>query len=200
MSESQTVEILEEDIEFDPRTGEILDMGKPAATGEPAEQLSQIARWLDGRHEALLHLDKPQDKCFCKSCMLGREHESIVDRLSVMTRLKDERIVKMKERIAFLTEWGKQIMDDSGQEKVAIPGVGKFAYRKGVESVDTTDYDELDDLDKQAIQSDEPGLFTTKTTVNKKNIKEAFKVGEDVSKYGFGMTRPDPTFGFTREK
>jgi hypothetical protein len=56
-------------------------------------------------------------------------------------------------------------MAGAGLDKFDLPGIGRFSWRKGRESVDTSKYDSLPDDEKAKVQAEFPLLFRTKVTV-----------------------------------
>ena len=196
--------------DFDPETGEVLDVEGETLTGTVPEQLNKLMRWIVGKELCLTHLVETQPNCTCEDCNLRSQIDHIKERLGILNHRAMDRLRKLQEGCCALEEQAKCIMDARGETNFKVPGFGKFAYRKQPETVDITGYGKMTHEGVKALQENCPELFNFKVEPNLKSIKRVYKsIGDDGlaaleeafgTKSAFGLTRKDDVFSFTPEK
>lgn len=112
----------------------------------------------------------------------------------------DQKTDKFEDTKRILTSTVKGLMESTGKERLDYPGLGTFKFGLSRESVNTDEYDDLPDDEKDIFQSTNCGWFHKKTTVtpDKKKIKATLDSGEAVP--GFSLNRRHETFAFKVEK
>ena len=120
--------------------------------------------------------------------------------ISRLMALLDRSTTKHNEVENYLLAKCEHLMRESGDVKLYYPGIGKFCITMTKESVNSDDYDQMDDDGKAAVHKQLPGCFRLKTTVNpdKRSIRALIKTDQTVP--GFCLNDPVEKFKFEEEK
>jgi len=140
-------------------------------------------------------------------------------RAKTIKEYRDARIEKIKatcdQKLESLTEDNNRLeamasnvmkahgycYDNKNLRKYDMPDVGFFRFSVTRESVDSSEYDGLDEDGQEAFKSGWPSLFKTKTTISpdKKLIKEALSDGTLLETTAFKLKPKFEKFEFREE-
>lgn len=184
MSESVELRPLDDHLEVDTETGEIV----AEAYELESDDLPKIARQM----RALAG----------QAAIIGKYQSAEILRI---TDFCDHKAMRLTKQYEYYEQVAQRILEQSGQKKIEYPGLGTLRFRKMPEKVDTSAYDAMSDAEKLHVQNERKGYFNTKTTVtpDKKAIKaqlRLFEAGEsEVDIRGFKVIRPPDKFEFVPE-
>lgn len=98
----------------------------------------------------------------------------------------DRKIEQLAEDSAYKEGMASVVMkshdycyDNKNLRKYEMPGIGAFRFSVTRESIDSSEYDEMPDIEKEGYRANHPGLFKKKVVVStdKKAVKEAIEAG-----------------------
>lgn len=181
----------------DPITGEVLEYDPNQID---TQDLANLGRWIDRAKQEIDHRQDPKSGCVCDGCNLGREIQKLIE-------IRSNHIDRLNERVQSLETSAKQLMFAGGHQRLAFPGLGKFAFRTS-ERVNTDKFDELELTDKLKLYDmlgdafKPPKEFIPEAA--KKNIKTYLRDGtfDKMSPPWAELFSIDSVehFGFTPEK
>ena len=91
--------------------------------------------------------------------------EALTVEISRLEEIRMAEAAKMDKAESWVRGLAEMTITGAGLDAYELPGVGKFSWRKGRESVDTSKYDALSEEDKAGIQSEFAELFRTQIAI-----------------------------------
>lgn len=159
--------------------------------------------------ETLLSPDTNPDETLSRLARAVRSMDAEITRLNSYKELEVSRIVETTDqKVKSIEDTRTRIMDTARQIMESIeaksrdyPGLGKFAFRKNPDSVDSTGYEAMDEEAKRvlATESKFAVFFKTKITFlpDKKQIMVVLKAGKQVD--GFAVAEGETKITFKGE-
>lgn len=168
------------EVRIDPETGEILE-GQTFDV-DKLPRIGQRINFLRGTVDHLKRRDHPINKFISK-----------------LTERRDRQISRLENEVTFFLSISREHIDQSGDRKLILLGVGRFRYRKMADGVDVEQYDGMDQDMQREIQHQYPELFRVTTTHSPdiKSIKEALAKGRKTP--GFSVKKKPDIFEFKGE-
>jgi len=112
----------------------------------------------------------------------------------------DAKIAKFEETQRFFKGLASTLMRAASKERLDYPGLGTFKFGYSRESVNTDEYDNLPENEKNVFETANAGWFRTKITItpDKAKIKATLDSREPVP--CFSLNQKHETFTFKAEK
>lgn len=148
----------------DPITGEVLEYDPNKID---TQDLANLGRWIDRAKQEIDHRQHWVSGCVCDGCNLAREIEKLI-------AIRSNHIDRLNERVRSLETSAEELMKAGGHQRLAFPGLGKFAFRAS-ERVNTNKFEELDMAEKMRLYETLESAFKSPKEFIPEASKKAIK-------------------------